>query len=423
MSFRSVYREHHAFVWQSLRCLGVVDSVLDDAVQDVFVVVHRRLGEFEGRASVRTWIFGIARRIALRYRSRARRRTFELPDLRGETDVEAAVERALALETLRAFIDRLDDDRVQVFMLAEFGQLRGREIAETLGVNINTVYARLRSARAELDRLAKRLRAREAATLVATCRRTRPPTASRRRTWSALTLQLGLGKAAAAPVAAAPLKFLAAGAVLGMIIGATTLGALTPDAANTAAPSRAAPTASTPASTGANPEPAAPATTTPPQTGNERAPADPSPKAGAPSTVPNAAPTPAAPSKPEPAPAREAPRLRPKRAAALPALDSARGRDQLTEEVAHVMRIRAAVELGQRARARTEIALYRRTYRRGGLRPEVDVLAAELRCTAKHEREPETIVEQFARKHPGRWLVDRLRRVCGVGSRPETHRM
>ena len=143
LEFGEVYREHHAFVWQTLRCLGVVDSALDDAVQDVFVVVYRRLAEFEGRAAIKTWLFEIVRRVASRYRTRAHRdaaRTFELPELRGEDDLDAAVDRALAVELLRAFADTLDEDRLRVFVLSEFGQMRGREIAEELGVNLNTVY-------------------------------------------------------------------------------------------------------------------------------------------------------------------------------------------------------------------------------------------------------------------------------------------
>src|SRR5262245_39607962 len=71
--FEEVYDEHIDFVWRSLRLLGVADAQLDDAIQDVFVVVHRKLDTFEGRASIRTWIFGIALRVARMHRVRQRR--------------------------------------------------------------------------------------------------------------------------------------------------------------------------------------------------------------------------------------------------------------------------------------------------------------------------------------------------------------
>ena len=75
MDFRKIYDEHVAFVWRSLRRLGVAESSLKDAVQDVFVVVHRRLGEWQGRAAVTTWLFAIARRVASGYRRRSGRPT------------------------------------------------------------------------------------------------------------------------------------------------------------------------------------------------------------------------------------------------------------------------------------------------------------------------------------------------------------
>jgi len=60
--------------WRSPRRLGVAEASLDDAVQDVFLVVHRRLADFEGRSTPKTWLFGIALRIAKDHRRSARRR-------------------------------------------------------------------------------------------------------------------------------------------------------------------------------------------------------------------------------------------------------------------------------------------------------------------------------------------------------------
>ena len=80
-AFERVYEEHFDFVWRSLRRLGVPRSALDDAVQEVFLVVHRRLAEFEGRSSLKTWLFGIAVHIALKAgRASARGRAEEFSD-------------------------------------------------------------------------------------------------------------------------------------------------------------------------------------------------------------------------------------------------------------------------------------------------------------------------------------------------------
>src|SRR5687768_15277156 len=73
-SFDEIYRAHFGFVWRTLRALGVPSAALDDGAQEVFVVVHRRLAEFEGRASVKSWLFAIARGVAANQRRTVRRR-------------------------------------------------------------------------------------------------------------------------------------------------------------------------------------------------------------------------------------------------------------------------------------------------------------------------------------------------------------
>src|SRR3954469_11968408 len=75
-----IYAQHADFVFRNLRRLGLHESVIDDAVQDVFLVVHRRLGDFEARAQVTTWLFGIVLRVAQSYRRSAMRRRARVSD-------------------------------------------------------------------------------------------------------------------------------------------------------------------------------------------------------------------------------------------------------------------------------------------------------------------------------------------------------
>lgn len=203
LSFRDVYRSNYTYVWRSLLRLGVADATVDDAVQDVFIVVHRKLEDFEGRAAVRTWLFAIARRVAMRYRDRARRNAVD-DDAEPETESanfgrpDDALSRAEALRRLQYWLDELDDDKRAVFVLSEFEQMRAPEIADTLGVNLNTVYARLRAARLHVTRRARRHENLEGyRPLLRHHSSARKPTpAQRHHAWLVLSGKLGLGKAA-----------------------------------------------------------------------------------------------------------------------------------------------------------------------------------------------------------------------------------
>ena len=166
LEFRQVYEEHFAFVWRSARRLGVHERALDDAVQDVFIVVHRRLPEFEGRSTLKSWLFGIARRVAHDHRRRAGRkeRGESLPD--GLADPRSSspareLEREQAVRTLHAILESLDDDKREVFILAELEQMTVPEIAAAIDANLNTVYSRLRAARQAFDAAVARHQARE----------------------------------------------------------------------------------------------------------------------------------------------------------------------------------------------------------------------------------------------------------------------
>ena len=172
MTFREVYDEHFRFAWRQLRRLGVRESDVPDAVQDVFVVVHRKLDEFEGRSKVATWIYGICLRVARDRRRLAherRRADIEVSSEQEDesVDVEAEAERREGLGILETLLDALPLEQRAVFTLFELEQYTGEAIAELLCVPLGTVYSRLRLARetfrATLERRQARGRFRTAA--------------------------------------------------------------------------------------------------------------------------------------------------------------------------------------------------------------------------------------------------------------------
>ncbi len=145
------YKEHFAFVWRSLRRLGVPEAALDDAAQDVFIVALRRRAEFRGRSSYRTWLFGIAANVAREQRRSGRRAAVLEPiDEALQSSQSSPLEQATDAEAVRfveAFLATLDDAKREVFILAELEQMPAPEIADAVGAKLNTVYSRLRAAR------------------------------------------------------------------------------------------------------------------------------------------------------------------------------------------------------------------------------------------------------------------------------------
>lgn len=161
--FDQLYREHFSFVWHCLRRLGVDEPALRDAAQDTFLVVHRRLAEFEGRSPLRSWLYGIAVRVASNYRRTKHRRDDRLHDAdldsfagANESTQQDSVEHRQSLALVHQLIQQLDEDKREAFVLAEVHELSVAEIAAVLDANPGTVYARLRAARAQFDRIVVR---------------------------------------------------------------------------------------------------------------------------------------------------------------------------------------------------------------------------------------------------------------------------
>ena len=161
-SFHAVYTEFFRAMWRTLRRLGVQHAQLDDAVQDVFLVVHRRLPEFDGR-SLRGWLYAIAVRVASDHRrGAAQRRTVPLPEtlVDPRPDPARASELEEEVRLLHELLGELDEPKRTVFVLGELEELSVPEIAEALAENLNTVSSRLRTARTRFDEAYRRHRAR-----------------------------------------------------------------------------------------------------------------------------------------------------------------------------------------------------------------------------------------------------------------------
>jgi RNA polymerase sigma-70 factor (ECF subfamily) len=182
LTFDAVYHSYASFVWRNARRLGVPYGAVEDVMQEVFLVVHRRLPEFEERASIlspgsftsmKAWLSAILIRVVRAHRRQARRKDGaienappspdpdSLSDRRLPSPLEAA-ERDEAVQELYAILSRMNEERREVLVLSELEELTAPEIAEALQVNVNTVSWRLGTARREFERMVIKRRAAQA---------------------------------------------------------------------------------------------------------------------------------------------------------------------------------------------------------------------------------------------------------------------
>jgi RNA polymerase sigma-70 factor (ECF subfamily) len=158
LEFERVYEAEFDFVWRSLHLLGVAPSAVDDAAQDVFSIVSRRLSGFEARSSLRTWLFAILQRVAANQRRTMRRKQRPLTPL-DESVVSllptphAQAEAAQSIDLVQRFCDTLEPEWRAVFVLALLEELPAPEVSQALGIPVNTVYSRVRHMREGLRRL------------------------------------------------------------------------------------------------------------------------------------------------------------------------------------------------------------------------------------------------------------------------------
>jgi RNA polymerase sigma-70 factor (ECF subfamily) len=159
-----VHATHADFVYRSLQRLGVRPMDLEDALQDVFLVVHKKLDGFDPSFALKSWLFGITVRVAVAHRRKAHhhreRADAELerhPEHTARRGPEAEVIEREGRERLARILDKLTPEKRAVFVMFEIEGKTTVEIADELGLALGTVYSRLSAARAEFQRAVQRL--------------------------------------------------------------------------------------------------------------------------------------------------------------------------------------------------------------------------------------------------------------------------
>lgn len=168
--FAQVYEEMFPFVWRTLRRFGVEASAQDDACQEVFVVVHRKLPEFRGESSLKTWVFGVTSNVVSSYRRTRRRKDPASRGIESTIDPEAlsapmagdpheVMARNQMARVAEELVNSLDEEKRVMLILADLEGIPVTEIAELHNINVNTAYARLRAARKEFSEAVQRYHA------------------------------------------------------------------------------------------------------------------------------------------------------------------------------------------------------------------------------------------------------------------------
>jgi RNA polymerase sigma-70 factor (ECF subfamily) len=163
----AVYTEHAPFIARVLVRLVGDGAHVDDLLQETFLVAYRKRTSFDGSSAVRTWLYGIASRLAMRHRRGTSRFLHALGLLADAPERVAAdpsddLERARAAAAVRAVLDRLPFKQREVFVMYELEELEGAQIAELVGIPINTVWTRLHHARKRFEELMRKRVAKEA---------------------------------------------------------------------------------------------------------------------------------------------------------------------------------------------------------------------------------------------------------------------
>src|SRR5258708_39050013 len=161
--FRTIFETYEPFVTRTLRRLDVPSADRHDLRQEIFVVLHRRLHEYDGRASMQSWLYGICVRTASTYRRSARVRREETwgylePDVASQESAsqDDGLDSRRAYAHAAALLAKLDEEKRRVFVLYEIEGLSMAETAEAVACPLQTAYSRLHAARKAMRLLFER---------------------------------------------------------------------------------------------------------------------------------------------------------------------------------------------------------------------------------------------------------------------------
>lgn len=164
-----IYQLHARRVWGWAARLGGPSVEPDDVVQEVFLTVYKRLGEFRGDSKITTWLYRITQNI-IRQRRRSERLQLWFSGTPQEVGAEVAaqdespvqaIERRQSTERLYQILDGMKENYRTALILFEIEQLSGEEISELIGVRISTLWVWLHRARALFLKRLQALEARE----------------------------------------------------------------------------------------------------------------------------------------------------------------------------------------------------------------------------------------------------------------------
>ncbi|MEM7160104.1 MAG: sigma-70 family RNA polymerase sigma factor [Myxococcota bacterium] len=379
-SFRSMYREHYGLVWGTARRFGVDDHLLDDAVQEAFLVAYRRMDSFEG-PSPKAWLYGITRRVASNVRRselRSRRRKDAVRQTM-QASTPRPADAVEAWQSLDRFLAGLGERQREIFVLSELEGMTGAEVARSLGLRPSTTYDAIRALRRRFASNVENPPPRS--TLRRMAQREQPRASAR--SWALLVAampssKLGLGKVAAASSklswAAMPVGGKATLVGLGLA-AAVAVGVAVSDDAPAPAPTRSAKATAVKASPSASASDSSPA-----RAPDEAAPAEPT---NAEDTDPATAPAPPTPAAPPPVakPTMDAPAAprslaaenallrdaaqalaegNPAQALALSDRHAKEHAGSPMRDISTAMRIESLCALGKQAQARGEAAMFLR---------------------------------------------------------------
>lgn len=147
------FARHAGLIFRALQRLGVPRADVEDAVQDVFLIAHRRRESFDGTRAEAGWLYGIARRVASHRRralGREQRKRAALPQPSPPPTPEQGAAAQGELAALHDALAGLEPARREVVVLTQIEGMTAPEVAAALGVKLNTIYSRLRLGRRDL---------------------------------------------------------------------------------------------------------------------------------------------------------------------------------------------------------------------------------------------------------------------------------